>query len=89
MAYNQNNSVTYEGSDHLAVNTGYSSVVSASKATTYKASKGFFLADGDIFITASDGTKTFVPQSADATVVYNISIIGWNSDGDANVTLLY
>ncbi len=89
MAYSTNNSVTYEGSDQVAVNTGYTSVVSASKATTYKASKGFFVADGDIFITASDGTKTFVPQSTNATVVYNISIIGWNSDSAAHVTLLY
>jgi len=89
MAYNDNNSVTYNASDAPSVNTGFKSVISASANTTYAASKGFFLAGGNIYVTASDGTTTYVPGAA-ATVVYNLSITRWSDEaGSAHVTLLY
>ena len=95
MAYSTNNSVTYEGSDQVAVNTGYTSVISASGQVEYPACKGFLMGpDTEIFITASDGTKSLIPVGSNETIgIVPISIIGYNTASGgatgANVTLLY
>ncbi len=90
MAYNQDNSVTYDDSG-ADVNTGYRSVISASKGVTYRPSKGFIMGvTGDCFITCSDGSATII-AAGDQETTYAISIIGYNPTGGGlnNVTLLY
>lgn len=90
MAYNQDNSVTYNSLEQSRINTGFTSVLSASANTSYAPSKGFFVAGGNIYVTASDGTTTYIPVSTNATVVYNLSITRWSNEADdAHVTLLY
>ena len=62
MTYNAKANPTYSGKDHLAVNTGYTSVISASGQVEYPACKGFLMGpDTEIFITASDGTYVHLP----------------------------
>ena len=95
MTYNAKANPTYSGKDHLAVNTGYTSVISASGQVEYPACKGFLMGpDAEIFITASDGTKSLIPVGSNETIgIVPISIIGYNTAAGgatgANVTLLY